>query len=376
MKIEDWDEKLMRRAIALGEKGRISAPPNPWVGCVIAKMGKIIGEGYHVAAGEPHAEINALNALQGEPTGATVYTTLEPCSHHGRTPPCVDALIAAKVWRVVIALEDPDPRVSGKGIAALRKAGITVKIGVCAKEATYSLDPYLHHRKTGLPFCLAKIAASVDGRTAAADGTSQWITTSGARADTHRLRAESQAIMIGSGTALADTPSLTVRLYKTERQKQPLRVLLDASGKVPAEAPLFDTEEAPLHIYTTSHCPQDAISAWEKAGATVEVVPPSETGRGVDLRSVMRSLGAKGILQVLVEGGATLHGSLLNAGLINRYVVYSGPLLLGDRGLPMFSGFSPETMRESQQLHLDSVTKIGDCIRAEYSFATARAAQR
>lgn len=371
MKIDEWDERMMRRAIALAELGRITAPPNPWVGCLIVKGGKVIGEGYHSAAGEPHAEIIALNNVKGDPKGATAYVTLEPCAHHGRTPPCVEALIQAKVWRVVIALEDPDHRVSGKGIAALRKADILVKTGVCAKEAKESLAPYLHHRSTGRPYCVVKSAISVDGRTAAPDGSSQWITTAGARSDSHRLRAESQAIMIGAGTALADSPSLTVRHFASGSDRQPLRVLLDATGKVPPEPPLFDPALSPILVYTSSQCPEGVIEGWKKAGAEVEVITAqSEGGRGVDLRSVMKSLGDRGVLQVLVEGGATLHGSLLNAGLINSYVVYVGPLLLGDDSLPMFAGFAPASMRESVPLHLHSVTKIGDCIRADYTPST------
>ena len=184
------DVQAMARAIALGSKGRITAPPNPWVGCVIVKDGIVVGEGFHQTAGEPHAEIHALQQAKEQAMGATVYVTLEPCVHHGRTPPCSDALIKAKVSKVFVALEDPDPRVRGKGIAFLKDAGIWVNLGLCRDEAVQSLQPYLHQRKTGRPFCIAKAAISIDGRTAASDGTSKWITPKEARADSHRIRAD------------------------------------------------------------------------------------------------------------------------------------------------------------------------------------------
>src|SRR2546421_3538656 len=202
----------MAAAVALGEQGRLTAAPNPWVGCVLVRDSEIVGRGFHRAAGEPHAEALALAQAGGRARGATAVVTLEPCTHFGRTPPCTPALVEAGVARVVVAVLDPDPRVSGRGVEELRAAGVAVDVGVGAAEAEASLRPYLHHRRTGRPLCLLKAAVSLDGRTAAADGTSQWITGPEARADSHRLRVESQAVVVGAGTALADRPALTARL--------------------------------------------------------------------------------------------------------------------------------------------------------------------
>src|SRR5215211_5822293 len=241
----------MARAVALAAGVRRRTAPNPWVGAVVARDGVVVGEGATEPPGGPHAEVVALRAAREAARGATVYVTLEPCVHHGRTPPCGDALIAAGVARVVVAAEDPDPRVAGEGIARLRAAGIDVTRGPRADAVVRQLAPYLHHRRTGRAFCLLKTATSVDGRTAAADGSSQWITGPIARADAHGLRADSQAIVVGAGTALADRPALTVRDIDPPVRVPPARVLLDARGRVPAAGPLFDTALAPTLVLTT-----------------------------------------------------------------------------------------------------------------------------
>src|SRR5436190_7060794 len=263
------EAELMARAVAVGEQGRRSAPPNPWVGAVVAVDGRIVGEGFHEHPGAPHAEVRALAVAGDAARGATVVVTLEPCSHHGRTPPCADALIGAGVRRVVVALEDPDPLVHGRGIQRLRDAGIDVVVGVGADVARSSLAPYLHHRSTGRAFCLAKVATTLDGRIAAADGTSQWITGEAAREDAHDLRAECQAIVVGSGTALADHPALTVRGVP-DAPITPLRVLLDGRGRVPAEGALFDPALGPTLVFTSERAPNERIDAWRAAGAKVE----------------------------------------------------------------------------------------------------------
>src|SRR5256885_12437814 len=233
----------MAEAVALGERGRLTAAPNPWVGCVVvAADGRVAGRGFHHRAGEPHAEVHALREAGDRARGATVYVTLEPCAHQGRTPPCAPALVEAGVRRVVVAVLDPDERVAGRGIRLLAAAGVAVEVGVGAEPAARSLGPYLRHRRTGRPLCLLKTAASLDGRTAAADGASQWITGPEARADAHRLRAESGAVVVGAGTALADRPSLTFRgvdFGEAPTPAPPLRVLLDAAGRVPAARPLL-----------------------------------------------------------------------------------------------------------------------------------------
>ena len=225
------DSDLIARAVAQGEHGRRSASPNPWVGCVIVdEHGAIAGEGWHRSPGTPHAEANALEAAGERARNGTAYVTLEPCPHEGRTPSCADALIAAGVRRVVVSLEDPDTKVAGRGFARLRAAGLDVEVGPGATSARRSLAPYLHHRRTGRAWCLVKTAMSLDAKTAAADGSSRWITGAAARADAHCLRAESQAVVIGAGTAIADRPSLTARDVDPPVDRQPLRVLLDAAA--------------------------------------------------------------------------------------------------------------------------------------------------
>jgi diaminohydroxyphosphoribosylaminopyrimidine deaminase/5-amino-6-(5-phosphoribosylamino)uracil reductase len=361
------DEAAMAEAVALGERGRVSAPPNPWVGCVVAGAGgHIVGRGFHRRAGEAHAEVHALLEAGERARGATVYVTLEPCAHHGRTPPCAPALADAGVSRVVVAVLDPDERVTGRGIDTLRAAGISVRVGVGAEAAARSLAPYLQHRRTGRPLCLLKTAASLDGRTAAADGTSQWITGPEARADAHRLRAESGAVVVGAGTALADQPSLTFRNLEFEAglaPAQPLRVLLDAVGRVPATGPLFDLGLAPTLVLTTPAADPAVRAAWEQSGAAVEDLTGED---GVDLDEALGLLGRRGILQVMVEGGATLHGALLRAALADRVVVYTGGVVLGAGGLPLFAGPGPGTLAQARRWRLLGVRRLGSDARLDW----------
>ncbi|MFN0065976.1 MAG: bifunctional diaminohydroxyphosphoribosylaminopyrimidine deaminase/5-amino-6-(5-phosphoribosylamino)uracil reductase RibD [Chlamydiales bacterium] len=340
---------FMRRAIALAEEGRLTAPPNPWVGCVLVREGKIIGEGYHEAPGKPHAERMAL-AQAGDAKGATAFVSLEPCSHYGRTPPCVDALIEAGISRVVIPYLDPDLRVAGRGVKALEAAGISVIIGVGKEEALRSLEPYLHHRRTKLPFCILKMACSLDGRVAAQDGSSQWITAEGARMDGHRLRASVQAVMIGVHTAIVDKPQLTARI---EGASQPLRIVLDSKGRLPPEGPLFDPSLAPTLIFTTK-----PNAAWKNV--EVVVLPKLE------LLSVLQKLGERGIIQLLVEGGAILHSSFLRGGFAQKVVVYMGNCFLGDKGLPSVQLEVPH-ISNVPRLRLESATPIGNDVRLLYS---------
>lgn len=365
---ESVDREFMLRAIALGERGRLRAPPNPWVGCLLVGDGTIIGEGYHNADGEPHAEVVALQQAGSKARGATAYVSLEPCAHHGRTPPCACALVTAGVARVVIAIEDPDLRVSEKGIARLRQAGVEVVVGVCRAEATRSLRSYLHQRRTGSAYCILKAAVSLDGRLAAADGTSQWISSPEARVDVHRLRAESQAVLVGAGTAIADQPYLTVRDWMAPDVRQPLRVLLDASGRVPAEGPLFDPELAPTLVVTTFAAPEERIREWKRRGADVQVVPQvvSQDSVGVDLAATLRLLGKRGVLQVLVEGGSQVHSSLLREGLGDQLTLYFGALLLGDRGLPLSHGVNPSSISAAKRLVCVHSAQFGDTLRADY----------
>lgn len=354
----------MDRALELGESARRHSPPNPWVGCVIVRDGTVVGEGATMPPGGPHAEIVALEHAGSRARGATAFVTLEPCAHHGRTPPCADALVDAGLVRVVIALEDPDPRVAGAGTARLRDHGIAVEIGTGADCARESLAPYLHHRRTGRAWCLVKTAMSLDGRIAAADGSSRWITGPQARADGHRFRAESQAIVVGAGTALADRPTLTARDVQPPVDRQPVRVVLDARGRVPAEGPLFDTAVAPTLIITTEAAPSDVVDAWRAAGAKVETV--AAAAGGVDLEAALGLLGSHGVLQVLVEGGAELHGALLTAGLVDRVVAYVAPTVLGAGGLAAFGGHRIATLADAPRWELRTVAQLGADTRLEY----------
>ncbi len=323
----------MGRAIAAAEASRLIAPPNPWVGVAIVNRGVVV-TGATAAPGGPHAEIDALTTAGLAATGATLYSTLEPCCHTGRTGPCTDAIIAAGVTRVVIALTDPDPLVAGKGIAALRGAGLTVDIGVGAARVERQLRPYLHHRRTGRPFVVLKLAATLDGYTAAADYTSQWITGPEARADGHRLRAESDAVLVGAGTIRADDPSLTVRDYEP----------VDGAGEV----------VQPLRVVLGS-APPDA-----RAQPVVEL--------GGSLESVLDDLGTRDVLQVLIEGGATVAGNFHRSGLVDRYVVYLAPAFLGgDDGLSLFSGSGAPTISDIWRGDIVDVRQLGGDVRIELS---------
>jgi diaminohydroxyphosphoribosylaminopyrimidine deaminase / 5-amino-6-(5-phosphoribosylamino)uracil reductase len=320
------DAAWMAEALATAGGVRTSTSPNPWVGAVVVPAGDgPAALGATQPPGGPHAEVVALDLAGGDARGATVYVTLEPCSHHGRTPPCVDALIAAGVARVVVAILDPDPRVSGSGVAALRRAGITVDVGVGHQEVTASLLPYLKQRRTGQPYVVLKLAATLDGRIAAPDGTSQWITSAPARLDVHQLRAESDAIVVGAGTVRADDPALTVRDVVG---RSPRRVVL---GSAPPGA--------------------SVLPALEHSG---------------DLSPLLDRLGAEGVLQLLVEGGAGVAHRFHAEGLVDRYVIYLAPALLGgDDGVPLFAGAGVGTMADVWRGRFDAVTRLGPDVRID-----------
>ncbi len=359
------DDVAMQRAIELGERARIGAAGDPWVGCVLVAGGEVVGEGAHDRHGGPHAEVIALASAGDAAEGATAYVTLEPCDHRARTAPCTDALVEAGVARVVAALEDPDPRVGGRGVARLRRAGVAVEVGLGGDAAAASLRPYLHQRTTGRPWCVLKAAVSLDGRSAAADGSSRWITGPEARADAHRLRAGSQAVVVGSGTALADRPRLTVRDSDERPSRPPWRVVLDARGRVPAEGPLFDLEAAPTTVVTTAGAPAEVVAAWKDRGAEVEVVAPGSRG-GVDTAEALEVLGRRGVVQALVEGGARLHGALLGADAVDELVLYVSGLVLGDSGRPLAAGLDVGSIGEARGYELADVARLGDDVRLRY----------
>lgn len=360
------DEAMMKRALMLANQARVIAPPNPWVGCVIVNNNHIVGEGFTQMPGKAHAEIMALQQARSHAKGATAYVTLEPCAHFGRTPPCVNALIEAGISRVVIGIQDPDEHVQGKGTVALKQAGIKVCEGLLSKEISLSLAPYLHHRQTGLPYCLLKGAISVDGRVAAQDGSSQWISSPEARLDSQQLRAESQAILVGSGTANTDQPSLTIREVKQFPCTPPLRVILDAHGKTLPSGSLFDTSLAPTLIVTSSSCPEKILDEWKNRGVQVEVVPKAENGMGVNLKHLLALLGKRGILQVMIEGGGKVLGAFLEAKLANHLTLYIGGCILGNRGIPLFDISNITNLKEAPHLQLIETRVFGNTVRLDY----------
>jgi diaminohydroxyphosphoribosylaminopyrimidine deaminase/5-amino-6-(5-phosphoribosylamino)uracil reductase len=356
----------MARALGLAREVRRLTAPNPWVGCVVVRDGLVVGDGATRPPGGPHAEVVALGAAGERARGATLYTTLEPCSHRGRTGPCVDAIAAAGVARVVSAMEDPDREVSGRGHAALRAAGVAVDVGVGAQEAAALLAPYLVHRRAGRSFVVLKAATSLDGRVAASDGESRWITGAAARADGHERRADAQAIVVGSGTALADQPALTVRDAVGTLGAPPLRVVVDGRGRVPAAGPLFDTSAAPTLVVTTERAPARARDAWTSTGALVEVVGGGEQGRGVDLGALLAALARRGVLEALVEGGPTLQGGFFAAGLVDRIVAYVAPVILGAGGRPGYGIDPGPPLAAAPRFRLTNVSALGDDVRLEY----------
>jgi diaminohydroxyphosphoribosylaminopyrimidine deaminase/5-amino-6-(5-phosphoribosylamino)uracil reductase len=350
------DSIWMAQALQLAERGLYSTSPNPRVGCVLARDGKFLAEGWHERAGEPHAEVHALRAAGAAARGATAYVTLEPCSHHGRTPPCADALIAAGVARVVIAMQDPNPQVAGQGMARLRNAGIEVECGLM-EAAARALNPGFIARMTrGTPWLRSKIAMSLDGRTALNNGASQWITGAAARRDGHYWRARSCAVLTGIGTVLADDAQLTVREVETTRQ--PLRVVLDSALRMPAAARIL--QGGGTLIYTAT---QDAqkISALEQAGAEVVVLPAAH-GK-VDLSACLQDMAARGVNEVLVEAGRILNGALLQAGLLDELVLYLAPQLLGDMARGMAQLGELTQLEQRVELEWQDVRSVGKDLR-------------
>lgn len=359
------DLHFMELAIALGEMARGISPPNPWVGCIIVKNGQIVGQGHTFESGHHHAEINALSEASEKSSGATMYVTLEPCCHHGKTPPCVDAIIKAKIAKVVVALTDPDSKVSGVGIKKLKDAGILVEVGIGQEAAFSSLESYLHQRTHYKPFVVAKSAISIDGRSAPRHGTSQWISSENSRVNAHELRFQSQAILVGSVTALMDLPTLNVRGALVKNLKnQPLRVVLDSKGRVPAKGPLFDKSIANTLIFTSKDCLPSRIDEWKKSGVEVEIIDADENG--LNIEQALLFLGRKGIIQLLVEGGSTILGSFLKKKAINQLILYVCPLILGDQGTPLFTNCMIGTLKDAPRLKLISTKQIDDCIRLQY----------
>lgn len=355
-----FDHACMAEALRLAELGLYSTDPNPRVGCVLGKDGRIIGRGFHRQAGEAHAEVNALRDAGKLARGATVYVTLEPCSHVGRTPPCAEALIEAGVVRVIAAMQDPNPKVAGRGFEKLRVAGIGTATGLMETEAQALNPGFISRMKRNRPWVRSKFAISLDGRTALKTGASKWISDPAAREDAHRWRACSSAILTGSGTVIADDPALTVRLDGGETVwRQPLCVVVDSALRTPPTAKLLSSPGqaciATLDVDAERHKP------YIKAGAELLVLPAK--GAHVDLAALMRSLADRECNEVLVEAGPVLNGALLQAGLIDELIVYMAPHLLGDTARGMFSIPALSEMQARKVMKLIDLRQVGGNIR-------------
>lgn len=345
----------MARALELAERGLYTTTPNPRVGCVIVRDGEIVGEGFHERAGEPHAEVYALRAAGGRAAGATAYVTLEPCSHHGRTPPCANALVEAQVTRVVAAMQDPNPEVAGRGLQSLRAAGITVDLGVMQREATDLNIGFVTRMTKGRPWIRIKVAATLDGRTALNNGMSQWITGSDARRDGHRWRARACAILTGIGTVKDDDPQLTVRGVDTQRQ--PVRVVVDSRLEVSKEAKVIGQGT----IVAAAIDDAARASALRERGCEV-IVLPNARGK-VDLAALFRELGRRGMNEVHVEAGWKLNGSLVREGLADELLVYLAPKLVGHTAHGMFDLPELGDLADSRALEFGDIARIGDDLR-------------
>lgn len=353
----------MRAALALARRGLGNVWPNPAVGCVIARDGRILGRGWTQPGGRPHAETEALAragaAAQGAITqGATAYVTLEPCCHWGRTPPCTDALIAAQVGRVVVAVGDPDPRVAGGGLARLRKAGIAAEAGLCEAEAAEVNAGFFQRIRLGRPLVTLKLATSLDGRIATAAGESRWITGPPARDYAHLLRATHDAVLVGTGTALADDPQLTCRLPGLD-QRSPVRVVLDRQLRIPPAARLVaEARQVPTWLVTLPAADPARRQALRDAGVEIIAAQPDDSGR-IDLAGALGLLGGRGLTRLLVEGGGQLAAALLRAGLVDRLVWLHAPLLLGGNGVPAVGALGLGALADAPRFERLSSETIG-----------------
>jgi len=350
------DHQFMAQALRLAERGAYTTRPNPMVGCVIAHGDTVVGQGWHQRAGGPHAEVFALHEAGERARGATAYVTLEPCAHHGRTPPCALALIEAGVARVVAAMRDPFPQVNGGGFDLLRNAGIAVQSGLMEAPARELNRGFLSRVERGRPWLRLKYGMSLDGRTAMADGESKWITAAAARADVQRWRARAGAILTGAGTVLADDPSLTVRLDEDAEVLPPLRVVLDPSLRALGPAKLREGEAPTLYL----HAPEVGAPALNDAEFAAV---PRAGDSGLDLAAVSTLLAERGINEVQVEAGAVLGGAWLRAGLVDELLLYQAPVLLGDTARPLLAGLGIDTMAQRLPLRLHDVRQVGADLR-------------
>jgi diaminohydroxyphosphoribosylaminopyrimidine deaminase/5-amino-6-(5-phosphoribosylamino)uracil reductase len=358
--IASQDGFYMARAIELAKNGRYTTDPNPRVGCVLVRDGNIIGEGWHFKAGSGHAEVEALKNCP-DPNGATAYVTLEPCSHYGKTPPCCDALIKAGINRVVIAMHDPNPLVSGRGLEKLKEAGCEVSCGVLEEDAQHLNRGFIKRMMANRPFVRSKLAMSLDGRTAMASGESKWITSAEARDDVHRLRAESSAILTGINTVLADDPSLNARVAWDVLQ--PIRVVLDSKLNMPVDAQMVKLQGRSL-VLTCSE-DQEKIHALREVG--FEVYTLAKKNERLDLHAVMDFLAKQQINELLIEAGAVLNGALLAENLVDEWVVYIAPCILGDQGRGLFVVPGLKNIADKKKLTFRDVRQVGSDLKLTLS---------
>ncbi|MGD9598153.1 MAG: bifunctional diaminohydroxyphosphoribosylaminopyrimidine deaminase/5-amino-6-(5-phosphoribosylamino)uracil reductase RibD [Steroidobacteraceae bacterium] len=350
----------MRRALELAQRGLETTDPNPRVGCVVARGETLVGEGWHARAGEAHAEIVALRAAGGQAAGATVYVTLEPCCHHGRTPPCTEALIAARVARVVFALRDPNPHVDGGGAARLAAAGVAVAHGLLEAEALALNAGFVQRMRIGRPWVRLKTAASLDGRTALANGVSRWITGEAARADVHAWRARSSAVLTGIGTVLADDPRLDVRRTQPVL-RAPVRVIIDSRLRTPPTARLFDAPGGVIVMHAPGTvAAQGSAAALAGRGARLEAIHGAPR---VDLAAAMHRLGELALNEVLVEAGPTLAGALLEAGLVDEWLHYLAPMLLGPAARPLAAWPALARLDAAPRFAITAIEALGGDLR-------------
>jgi diaminohydroxyphosphoribosylaminopyrimidine deaminase/5-amino-6-(5-phosphoribosylamino)uracil reductase len=355
------DERWMRRALHLAEKGRGRTSPNPMVGAILVKRGKVVGEGYHARAGEPHAEIVAIKNAGEKAKGATLYLNLEPCTHYGKTPPCVPAVIEAGIKKVVAGMEDPNPLVRGRGGAGLKQAGLDVKIGVLEKDCQRLNEAFSKYIVTHEPFIILKVAATVDGKLATRNGESQWITGETSRRFVHRLRDQVDGVVVGIGTVLKDDPMLTARI---KGGRDPYRIVFDSRLRIPENAKVVDLSPSKAIVATTEMASQDKIERLRKKGVRV-LISDSKSGK-VDLKASLLKLGEMGMMNLLVEGGSEINGSFLDQGLIDKIFLFLSPKLIGDPLAPgIFSGAGFASLKEALSIKDLRVRKIGEDILVE-----------
>lgn len=348
----------MQLALELAKSAKGQTSPNPVVGAVVVKDGQVVGMGAHLRAGEPHAEVHAIQMAKEKAKGATIYVTLEPCSHFGKTPPCADLIIESGLRHVIVATVDPNPKVAGKGVEKLKAAGIEVEVGLLEQEAIDINAVFFHYMKTKKPFVTLKSATSLDGKIATVTGESKWITSDEARVDVHRYRHEHDAILVGVGTVLADNPSLTTRLEGGG--KNPIRIILDSRLRTPLNSNVVLDGEAPTWIVTTTQADESKKLALQEKG--VQVIVLSE--KQISIEKLLEMLGERGVTSLFVEGGAEIHGSFVAGGYVNQMITYLAPKLIGGKSAPTSVGGSGRTtIEQALSLTIESIEKIGPDVK-------------